>query len=486
MQNVKWFTKPLALFIILCMVLGIAPAVSINLPSLTMTAYAATPAITFTDSNFKAALIAGGVDTGGDGEISDTEAAAVTTLDVSNKNISSIDGIEYFTSLTKLWLLDNRLTSLDISNNTVLEEFSCANNRLTSLDVSNNPALTVLHCFSNQLASLDVSSNQALTVLDCHNNRLTSFDVSNNPDLIKLGCFNNQLTSLDVSSSPDLNQLACDNNQLTSLDVSNNTTLIFLSCSNNKLTALDVSNNTTLGFLACRYNNMTSESNVTGLNRSITTDFYFSPQNGSSGSSSSRRSSGSGGSGGSGAGAATVISTYWIETPEAKEMAKTAKEKGLDYARSSRSTITGIRKGALLLLSGLNYQHDTVSDNLVRVRVFVDAPAKATKDILVSGYVKSDAVNQTKTKFEKYFKNKLTVVSMEQQGDFGVSIRIAAKVDLSGMDTKDLCFYSYDKKANSYRRIANPAYRLDKNGYLYFATEFAGDIVISDGVLIKK
>lgn len=37
-------------------------------------------------------------------------------------------------------------------------------------------------------------------------------------------------------------------------------------------------------------------------------------------------------------------------------------------------------------------------------------------------------------------------LSMEQQADWGQSVQIAAKVDLSGMDTTNLYFYSCDSK----------------------------------------
>jgi len=47
-------------------------------------------------------------------------------------------------------------------------------------------------------------------------------------------------------------------------------------------------------------------------------------------------------------------------------------------------------------------------------------------------------------------------------------------------------FYSYDKKTNSYKRIEKPAYWIDKNGYLRFTTEMAGDIIISEGSLERK
>ena len=100
--------------------------------------------ITIPDDNFLKALIELGVDTNGDGVISPAEAAIITTLDVGGKNISDITGIEAFINLDTLWCSGNKLTSLDVSNNSALEKLRCSHNQLTSLDVSNNAALVTL------------------------------------------------------------------------------------------------------------------------------------------------------------------------------------------------------------------------------------------------------------------------------------------------------------------------------------------------------
>ena len=101
--------------------------------------------------------------------------AAITELDVSGTygnrgTLTSLQGIEYFESLTKLERSYNQLESLDVSANTALTELYCLYNQLTSLDVSANTALTELYCLSNQLTSLDVSANTALTFLECEDN----------------------------------------------------------------------------------------------------------------------------------------------------------------------------------------------------------------------------------------------------------------------------------------------------------------------------
>ena len=194
----------------------------------------------FPDANFR--TVVKKFDTNQDSSLSDTEIAAVKKFNCSNKGITNLKGIEYFTSLNILWCTDNQLTALDVSENTALTKLNCCFNKLTSLDVSKNTALISLSCVCNQLTSLDVSKNTALQILNCNYNQLTVLDVSKNTALTGLKCRNNQLTVLDVSKNTALTDLNCRDNQLTVLDVSKNTALTDLECRSNQLTSLDVSN----------------------------------------------------------------------------------------------------------------------------------------------------------------------------------------------------------------------------------------------------
>ena len=210
----------------------------------------------FPDANFR--TVVKKFDTNQDSSLSDTEIAAVKKINCSNKGITNLKGIEYFTSLNILLCTDNQLTALDVSENTALTELDCRFNKLTALDVSKNTALTILECNANRLTALDVSKNTALTELDCSFNELTALDVSKNTALLYLICVVNQLTSLDVSKNTALTDLNCSINKLTALDVSKNTALTKLYCNENRLTALDVSKNTALLYLICVVNQLTS------------------------------------------------------------------------------------------------------------------------------------------------------------------------------------------------------------------------------------
>ena len=185
-------------------------------------------------------------DKDGNGVLTPAERYAVTEIDVNSKNITSLKGIEFFPNLKKLNCGHNRLTSLDVSKNTVLQELVCWENQLTSLDVSQNTALQELACFENQLTSLDVSQNPALQKLSCWDNRLTSLDVSKNTELTYLKCSYNRMTELDVSKNTELTYLDCSYNRLTELDVSQNTKLTELYFVSNQLTSLQADNCTKL------------------------------------------------------------------------------------------------------------------------------------------------------------------------------------------------------------------------------------------------
>ena len=231
----------------------------------------------FPDEEFRNWVLA--QDYGKDGYLTDDEIASVKEINVYNKNIVSLKGIEFFTALINLNCYNNQLTTLDVSKNTALIYLYCSGNQLTTLDVSKNTALkklycdynnlttldvskntelTYLYCEYNNLTTLDVSKNTALKELYCHNNQLTTLDVSKNTALIYLHCGGNQLTTLDVSKNTALIELYCDNNQLTTLDVSKYTALTNLACSNNQLTTLDVSKNTALIYLYCSGNQLTT------------------------------------------------------------------------------------------------------------------------------------------------------------------------------------------------------------------------------------
>ncbi len=273
------------------------------------------------DSNFEQALIDLGYDSAPiNGTVLTANINTITNLNVSNKNITNLSGIEDFTALEVLncnnnsinvlnisqntslselycndnelsslnvsalvnlkifWCANNQLTNLNVTNNSNLISLVCANNLLTSLNVTNNPTLNVLSFENNQISNIDVTQNNTLNSLLTRQNLITNLDVSQNLDLTFLDCGINQITSLDVSLNTNLRVLLCFNNNLTELDVTQNTRLSDLSCEFNQLTQLDMSQNTSLVNLDCSDNNLCILNVKNGTNTNTTImDFSSNP-----------------------------------------------------------------------------------------------------------------------------------------------------------------------------------------------------------------
>ncbi|MEP5341403.1 MAG: T9SS type A sorting domain-containing protein [Algibacter sp.] len=272
------------------------------------------------DANFKNYLVGNtAINTNGDTEIQCTEATAfIGLISCSGQSISDLTGLEAFINLTELHANDNQLTSIDISNNTVLETLFVSLNNLTTLDVSSNLVLERLSLFSNSLTSLDISTNSVLTSLIVPQNNLTSlnvangnnsnfsnFEANNNPNLTciqvdDVAYSTTNWTNIDAQTSfgtnctpcvvsiPDANfknylvgntaintngdteiQCAeataftggvyCINLSISDLTgIEAFTSITELYCNDNSLTSLDVSANTALTKLICRNNLLTS------------------------------------------------------------------------------------------------------------------------------------------------------------------------------------------------------------------------------------
>lgn len=227
----------------------------------------------------------------------------VTTIEINNKGVSDLKGIEAFPNLTELDCGNNSIQKLDLRQNPKLTKLICNKNQLTQLDLSKNPDIDYLNCSENLLEKLDVShlelkylycSNNNLEQLDvqkskwlrelnCSKNRLTELDVdvTHKPNLVRVECQNNQLTSLILGENKMLGKLNCANNQLTQLNLNNMISLEELKCFNNQLTVLDVSGSPNLTKLVLKNNHLTSLNldNNPNLDFTTYTDIYHSDFN---------------------------------------------------------------------------------------------------------------------------------------------------------------------------------------------------------------
>ena len=173
------------------------------------------------DNNFEQRLIQLGYDNILDDSVLTSNINTIISLDVSFQNISSLIGIEDFSSLRNLYCNDNYIINIDVSDLSNLRRFDCQWNSITSIDVTQNLDLENFDCGANYITVLDVSNNLALTDLACYGNSLTTLDVSNNLSLTGLWCPFNSITSLDLSDHVSLTNLWCFSNNLSMLNVRN-------------------------------------------------------------------------------------------------------------------------------------------------------------------------------------------------------------------------------------------------------------------------
>ncbi|OYU81565.1 MAG: hypothetical protein CFE23_03605 [Flavobacterium sp. BFFFF1] len=169
------------------------------------------------DANFKAKLISLGKDLDNDGEIQVSEAEQVGFLDVNNSNISSLEGIQYFTNLNYLNFSNNSVAGLDVSGMAALETLKASYNELTYLNLNGCNHLQSLAVHYNELTTLDLSGIPADDVLAGFNN-LTSIILNNMQHYVELDLSGNQFTSLDLPGL-DVNELYISGNNLVALNL---------------------------------------------------------------------------------------------------------------------------------------------------------------------------------------------------------------------------------------------------------------------------
>lgn len=211
----------------------------------------------FPDDNFREYIKT--YKAGGSNVLTVEQQKNVKTIEINNKGVSDLKGIEAFPNLKELNCGNNSIRKLDLRQNPELEKLICNTNQLTQLDLSKNPKIYHLICSWNQLEQLDVSHLKDLVTLDCSHNDLEQLYVRNSKSLVALNCSSNRLTELDVdvTHKPSLARVECQNNQLTSLILGQNKLLEKLNCAHNQLTQLILNNMSSLKELNCFNNQLT-------------------------------------------------------------------------------------------------------------------------------------------------------------------------------------------------------------------------------------
>lgn len=221
----------------------------------------------------------------------------------NEKNINSLEGIEYFIRLKYLFCHTDRLDNIDLSKNKSLKILDLSESRLTScsLDLSENTNLETINCYkceittiqlpkTDTIKSINLSSNNLLEKLDlssfknlqkvnlssnylpgliiANENTITELDISRNDNfgdfdfnklsnLKRLDCSHTNRKSLLIDNLKNLESLNFSfNKEIKNVNISNCTKLEALNCASCCLEEIDLLPLTSLKAVNCSYNNL--------------------------------------------------------------------------------------------------------------------------------------------------------------------------------------------------------------------------------------
>lgn len=208
------------------------------------------------DDNFEQALIDLGLDTTLDNYVTTATIEVVTSLDVSDKQISDVTGLEAFTALQTLNISNNNLSSLNTAANTSLQNLNCSQNVITNLNILENASLLELNASNNQLTTVETYASFDLQRLEISNNKLENLVLSGNYALVYADCSFNKIKSLEVFNNFNLTDFIVNNNEIKKLELNGLTNLNTLTVNDNHLFALSLSSEGITSFNALNNNNL--------------------------------------------------------------------------------------------------------------------------------------------------------------------------------------------------------------------------------------
>ena len=235
------------------------------------------------DVNFENELISQGYDAVQDGLVLLASVENITHLNINNKGISDLTGIEHFAELVDLSCKDNNLTVLNLRYNTKLIALNCVRNDIVGLNLDYNVNLSALNCAANDLRSLSLKNGvnsshgqfnainndnlTCITVDDAAYSTANWNGIDDHAVFSETNCgytlipdlnFEIALFDLGLDDAAEDGKVPTDNiNSLVSLDVSNRnisdltgisdfTALQELNISGNEITVLDLTSNTNI------------------------------------------------------------------------------------------------------------------------------------------------------------------------------------------------------------------------------------------------
>ena len=175
--------------------------------------------IQFGDPDVKAAILQQlvPVDVNGDDEIDQEEAANATYVAIYEMEISSLEGLQYFTNIELLNIYNTNITAIDLSFYPDLKSLNLHSNQITNIDLSMCPLLESLNLSFNPLVELDVQVTPLLEEIDVYETDLISLDLSNLSHLTHAEC---RVTAFPAPSDAiPINASGCTSLTILNLDV---------------------------------------------------------------------------------------------------------------------------------------------------------------------------------------------------------------------------------------------------------------------------
>lgn len=159
--------------------------------------------------------------------LSVVEAASVTELGISmsegGDKIKSMEGIEYFTGLERLYMNYTASTTVDLSKNTKLKELNVLSSIGETLTII-SPSVERMEATYSKSKTITIDAPK-LTWLKCDDSRVIELNTTKCPNLKMLRCGGSKIKALDLSQNLELEELVCGGSgNITSraLDISKN------------------------------------------------------------------------------------------------------------------------------------------------------------------------------------------------------------------------------------------------------------------------
>lgn len=182
--------------------------------------------------------------------------------------------------IKELFLLNNEISQIVLSQLIHLENLNISNNKIKYLRLNNNTQLKTLVVTKNQIENIDLYNNLQLQQIDFNHNNLTSIDLTKNNKLQQASLMNNNLEKVFLSNS--IVKLNLSYNCLKKLEINSNSQLKYLDVSYNQSLSQLTINNDVIQYIY--YNGCSSLKNIIINDKNVCLDYdglvgYFSFDN---------------------------------------------------------------------------------------------------------------------------------------------------------------------------------------------------------------